>query len=586
MRRSSYLIFYPGTAAFAVFISGWIAWLCLSPALSAQTAVNDCQKVWIYLDTTQLTTADFTPLKITPRCAARLYQKGAPDETNFSNAVPGQHIRTAIEKDCRRILFYSRALQAYSAMINPSKTSSLKDLPFVKEVTMVRRYRRMSPPEPARSLEKSHSDNPYYGNSYEQLQRLNIPPVHEAGYTGAGVRIALIDAGFFKDHEVFQQIITSDRLIAERDFIYKDNDVQDDQAGSGTSNIQCRHGTSVWSLIGGFVEDSYIGAAYGAEFLLAKTEIIPSETAVEEDYFVAAVEWADENGADIISSSVSYRYDFDDPAEDHPYEDLDGRTTAVARVVNWAFERGILPVICAGNAARLFSDGGLMSPSDALGALTVGAVNLDGQIAGFSSHGPTPDGRIKPDLCAPGVSIYVASSGSPTSYNTGDGTSYATPLIAGSAALLIEKYSTLSPIQIIQMLRNNASHSHNPDHRYGWGVPDIYRAMFAQDSLFIPGRQLERKRVYALPNPAISGVTLRFLWPHVIPSEKRVPLTIHNLLGELVWRTELAPQIAGTPESIRWNLKNLQGNNVSSGLYVVTIHDRNTIISGNCLILH
>lgn len=586
MRRNSYLIFYPGTAAFAVFISGWIAWLCLSRTISAQTTVNDSQKVWIYLDTTQLTTADFTPPEITPRCAARLHQKGTPEDRNFSDAVPGQHIRTAIEKDCREILFYSRSLQAYSAIINPDKTPTLENLPFVKEVTTVRRYRRITPPEPARLLEKSYSVNPYYGNSYEQLQRLNIPLVHEAGYTGAGVRIAVIDAGFYKEHEVFQNIHASGRLIAERDFIFKDNDVQDDQAGSGTSSIQCWHGTSVWSLIGGYVANTYIGAAYNAEFLLAKTEIIPSETAVEEDYFVAAVEWADKNGADIISSSVAYRYDFDDPADDHPYEELDGRTTAVARAVNWAFERGILPVICAGNAARLFSDGGLMSPSDALGALTVGAVNLDGQIAGFSSHGPTPDGRIKPDLCAPGVSIYVASSGSPTSYNAGDGTSYATPLIAGSAALLIERYPTLSPIQIIQMLRDNASHSHNPDRRYGWGVPDVYRAMFTQDSLFIPGRPLERKRVYALPNPAVSGVTLRFLWPHVIPSEKRVPLTIHNLLGELVWHTELVPQIAGTPESIRWNLKNLQGNNVSSGLYVVTIHDRNTVISGNCLILH
>lgn len=586
MRHSSYLIFYPGTAAFAVFVSGWIAWLCLSRTMSAQTTVNDRQKVWIYLDTTRLTTADFTPLEIPARCSARLHQKGTPEDRNFSDAVPGQHIRTAIEKDCRKILFYSRALQAYSAIINPQKTPILENLPFVREVTVVRRYRRISLPESTRLLEKSQSFNPYYGNSFEQLQRLNIPLVHEAGYTGAGVRIAVIDAGFYKDHEVFQHIISSGRLIAERDFIYKDNDVQDDRAGSGTSSIQCRHGTSVWSLIGGYVANTYIGAAYNAEFLLAKTEIIPSETAVEEDYFVAAVEWADKNGADIISSSVAYRYDFDDPADDHPYENLDGRTTAVARTVNWAFERGILPVICAGNAAQLFSDGGLMSPSDALGALTVGAVNLDGQIAGFSSHGPTPDGRIKPDLCAPGVSIYVASSSSPTSYNAGDGTSYATPLIAGSAALLIEKYPTLSPIQIIQMLRNNASHSHNPDHRYGWGVPDVYRAMFAQDSLFIPGRPLERKRVYALPNPAISGVTLRFLWPHVIPAEKRVPLTIHNLLGELVWRTELTPQIAGTPESIRWNLKNLQGINVSSGLYVVTIHDRNTVISGNCLILH
>ncbi|HDP67059.1 MAG TPA: hypothetical protein ENN20_01000 [Candidatus Marinimicrobia bacterium] len=585
MRRRRFPLFINTTAG-AVFIFCWIALLGLSRTLSARTDGNDRQKVWIYLDTERLKTEDFVPFTCSPRTAARLLRKGIPGAKNFSATVPGEHIRAAIERCCREILFYSRALQAYSVYVDSTQILSLLNLPYIKELQAVRRYHRTSPPAPRRQLEKSQVVNPLYGNSYAQLQRLNVPAVHELGFTGAGVRIAVIDAGFYKDHEAFQHIVADGRLVAERDFIFKDNDVQDDQTGSKTISAQCRHGTSVWSLIGGYVANTYIGAAYNAEFLLAKTEILASETPLEEDYFVAAVEWADQSGADIISSSVAYRYDFDNPANDHPYEDLDGRTTPVARAVNWAFERGILPVICAGNAAQLFSDGGLMSPSDAFGALTIGAVNLDGQIAGFSSHGPTPDGRIKPDLCAPGVNIFVASSGSPTSYNSGDGTSYATPLIAGSAALLMEKYPTLTPAQIIEILKSSASRSSNPDQSYGWGVPDIYHAMFAGDSLLIPGRPLARKRLYALPNPAISDVALTFLWTHAIPTEKKVPLNIYNLLGELIWSTELKPKIAGTQESIYWNLKNLQGQKVSSGIYIVTINDRDTIIRGNCLVLH
>ena len=573
----------------AVLAGGLIFFTCLQPfrPLRAQDSGDDQQKVWIYLDENMLNNDDLVPLDFRQRTRNRLAKKSAVAGDYFSNVIPGNRIRAQIENYANEIVFYSRSLKAYSAFITPSNSEKIKNLPFVKEIIPVKIYHRQISPEPADRLEKSTKSIDFYGNSYDQLHLLNIPAVHDSGYSGAGVCIAMIDAGFYKDHTAFQHIINSGRLIAERDFIFNDNNVQDEIPGDTTSEgPQHKHGTSVWSIVGGYVPDILIGAAYGSEFLLAKSERIGSESILEEDLFVAAVEWADENGADIISSSVAYR-DFDYGIGDHQFEQLDGKTTNAAKVINWAFERGILPVICAGNDAQRFQqDGGLLTPSDAHGALTVGAVDRNGQIAGFSSHGPTADGRIKPDLCALGVGVYVAMSYSPNSYMFGDGTSYSTPLIAGSAALLMERFPSLPPIKIIELLKAKSSRSSSPGDRYGWGVPNVYRSMFETDATIFSTWEPDRERIYALPNPAISGVTFAFRWTHVIPNKKPTPMKIYNLLGELVWSADLLPQIAGTDELTYWNLRNISGEFVSSGVYFVAVKDGHTTIRGKFLVLH
>jgi serine protease AprX len=398
----------------------------------------------------------------------------------------------------------------------------------------------------------------------------------------------MIDAGFYKQHTVFQHILDNDRLIAERDFVFNDKNVQDETTADTTkSGPQHSHGTSVWSLIGGYEPGVLIGAAYNAEFLLAKSEYIGSETIVEEDWYVQAVEWAEAKGADIISTSVAYR-DFDDPEDDHSFEDLDGITTPVAQVINWVFERGVLPVICAGNSGNVpkFADGGLLTPSDAIGALTAGAVDSDGSLASFSSHGPTTDGRIKPDLCAMGVANHVASCHSAESYTTGSGTSYSTPLIAGAAALLLEKYPHLTPVYLIELMKAHATRASVPDNRYGWGIPDIYAAIIEGDSAAVHNFATARKRLYTFPNPSKSAVSFLFQWSQITPATNSTLLKVYNLLGAEIWSTVLSPQIAGIKETVAWDLKNFSGEIVPSGIYIVVVRDGHTTIRGKCMIYH
>ncbi|MCG2716226.1 MAG: S8 family peptidase, partial [Candidatus Marinimicrobia bacterium] len=321
-------------------------------------------------------------------------------------------------------------------------------------------------------------------------------------------------------------------------------------------------------------------------FLLAKTERIGSESIIEEDRFVAAVEWADALGADIISSSVAYR-DFDNSDDDYFFEDLDGKTTASARAINWAFKRGILSVITAGNYALYFpQDGGLHTPADAFGALSVGAVNLDGIIASFSSHGPTADGRIKPDMCALGVNTYMADAASPNSYSYHSGTSFSTPLITGAAALVMEKYPDLLPAQIIERLKAYATQVDSPDNRYGWGIPNTALSMFENGSARIPDWSGSENKIYSFPNPSFQNVSFHFRWTNVSPSKKETSISIYNLLGELIWKDDLQPKIVGLNEVVLWNLKNFSGVFVPSGVYFVAVKDGHTTIRGKFLVLH
>ncbi len=525
---------------------------------------NDTLKVWIYLKE-ELQGKFLKPIEYPERTLKRLNKIGWINGKDQSDYYPCKEIIKTIKENVLEIRHYSRILRAFSAVISKKDYLELEKNEFVDRIeplhTFVKRERIDTFELSRNYLQKASEGQDFYGMSYKQLEMINIPAVQDLGLTGKGVRITLIDTGFRKDHKAFKKIIDENRLIAEHDFIFNDGNVQNEN-DEDLQYGQSSHGTTVWSLVGGFVPDTLIGAAYGAEFLLAKTERIRSETRIEEDDYVAAIEWADSLGTDIISTSLAYR-DFDD-GFCYDFNVLNGDSAVTTKAANWAFERGILFVTAAGNFRSQFTDGGLYTPGDAYGALTVGAVNEDGIIASFSSHGPTFDGRIKPDLCAMGVRDYVARDYSIDGYGTGGGTSFSTPLIAGAAALILERHPNWGPSEVMNELKNYSSKSNEPDSLYGWGIPDVLKTIVENEKL------VKREKVTVYPNPSKESANFSFnLSLSALNENKPVKLQVFDLIGRSVWSKSIQSCLEAMREPVNWNLMDKFGRKVPTGIYLV-----------------
>ncbi len=310
-----------------------------------------------------------------------------------------------------------------------------------------------------------HSLN--YGASFAQLNQINVPAVHDSGYNGAGIMICVMDAGFSNlTHEVFSSM----NIASTYDFATHSPNL------TGHS-----HGTATLSLIGGFKQGELIGPAYGATFLLARTEVDPGETPQEEDNWIAAMEWADSLGVDVTSTSLGY-LDFDPPYSSYTWMDMDGNTARITIAADLAVGLGITVVNSAGNNGYNSSHNTLNAPADGDSVITIGAVGSSGGVASFSSVGPTYDGRIKPDLMAMGSNDYIATT-TGNNYSYGSGTSFSCPLAAGVCALLLQKNPLLTPMEVLEILRSTASRSTNPDNQYGWG---IINALSAINSIVVP----------------------------------------------------------------------------------------------------
>jgi serine protease AprX len=371
----------------------------------------------------------------------------------------------------------SRWLNGVSARLNPEQRLKVLLLPGVRAVEQVQSYRgdslirsELAPGEllkaPARSV--SSLD---YGPSYDQLEQINVPLVHSLDITGRGVIVGMLDSGFrWREHEALK----NSHVIAEYDFIQNDT-VTSNQAGDSAD--QDNHGTKTMSTLGGYMPGELIGPAFGVSFLLAKTEYVPGELNIEEDHWVAGLEWEERNGADVVSSSLGYS-EFDPGQHSYTYQDMNGRTATTSKAAAIAARKGVLVCSAMGNeAANPWHY--LTSPADADSIVSVGAVSGGGVVAPFSSVGPTSDGRTKPDVCARGVDDICASP-SPTSqslYVLNSGTSLSTPLVAGAAALILSARPELSPIDVRNALRQTATNAASPNNSIGWGIIDVYRAV-------------------------------------------------------------------------------------------------------------
>ncbi len=369
----------------------------------------------------------------------------------------------------------SRWLNAASFDATPDQVRRIAALPAVARVDLVAKFRRTPPPPPpddgwpAKSAPAAVTpagaaviDTVAYGASFAALAQINVPAVHAAGYTGAGVIIGMLDTGFRTTHEALDQI----PVLGRWDFVNNDPVVQDEP---GDPIGEQNHGTYTLSALMGREPGELTGPAYDAVVALAKTEDISVEVPAEEDNWVAGIEWLDTFGVDVVSSSLGY-------SDWYTFDDLDGDTAVTTRAADLAAARGIVVCASAGNE-RTTAWGHILVPADGDSVLTVGAVRLDGAIASFSSPGPTADGRVKPDFCALGVAVPAASPTVDTGYVTVSGTSLSCPLAAGVAALLLQRAPGLTPWQVREALRETASRATLPDIDFGWGILDAVAAL-------------------------------------------------------------------------------------------------------------
>ena len=351
-----------------------------------------------------------------------------------------------------------------------------------------------------------------YGSSFNQINQINVPAVHDSGYNGAGVTICVMDAGFSNlTHEAFSTM----NIVAMYDFV----------TGSPIMGGHS-HGTATLSLIGGFKEGELIGPAYGADFLLARTEDAVTETPIEEDNWIAAMEWADSIGVDVTSTSLGY-IDFDSPFTSYTWEDMDGNTAAITIAADYAVSLGITVVNSAGNEGSNSTHNTLGAPSDGDSVIAVGAVTSSGIRASFSSVGPTVDGRIKPDVMAMGSNNYYAST-SGNGYWNGSGTSFSCPLVAGVCALLLQKNPALTPMEVLQLLRSTATQSNNPDNLYGWG---IINALSAINLIIVPVELTSFSAAYSEGRVNLTWVTATELNNFGFEVERRDDYSSYQTIG-------------------------------------------------------
>ena len=305
----------------------------------------------------------------------------------------------------------------------------------------------------------------FYGPSYNQLGQIQVLALHRLGYSGAGVRVMVLDTGFLKSHPAFA--LTN--WIAEWDYVNEDGNTANE---AGDVATQHNHGTGVWGVAGGYAPGALIGPAFAAEWVLAKTENVASETTAEEDNYVAALEWADLLGVDVTTASLAY-FSFDG-GTGYTKSQLDGDTAVITRAVDLAVAKGIACVNAMGNTGPMATT--LETPADADSVIAVGAVDSCAVVANFSSRGPTWDGRTKPEIVARGVSTYWARA-STGGYIGANGTSLATPLIGGLAVLLKEAHPTWTGYQIRAALMATGTQNGAPDNNYGWGLAQASSAL-------------------------------------------------------------------------------------------------------------
>ncbi len=450
-----------------------------------------------------------------------------------------------------KIHIKSRWFNAVSGWIAPGTREQIEALPFVESVEPVFDWTSRSQPAeennipPLAPQKFGKIQELDYGSSRTQIYFHNIQELHQRNLNGKDIVIAMFDTGFRLSHPALRHIDENRQLIAQYDFIQHDS-VTSNQPGDAGN--QDSHGTSTLSVIGGYLPGTIIGPAYAASFILAKTEKVDSETHQEEDNWAAAAEWASDLGADIVSSSLGYST-FDRGQTNYTYQDMNGKTTIVTRAANFLASRGVLVVTSAGNEGNT-SWHYITAPADGFYVLAVGALTVNNELAGFSSRGPTSDGRIKPDVCGLGVGVFAAVP--PNGYSYVSGTSVSCPLVAGICAQILEKSPELDVNGMLYTMRSSGDNALRPNNDIGWGKVDALVAY----------QYLEPVTQNVFPNPFVNANNVvRFPVPD---RENAVRVEIYNVLGQKVFEINDQTSLP----FITWNAVSANGKRVPSGIYI------------------
>ncbi len=395
-----------------------------------------------------------------------------------------------------------------------------------------------------------------YGLSLNQANQIGADCMHANGYTGQGVVVAVLDAGFFNVNilPAFDSLRMNNQLLGCRDFVTGDTLVYEDN----------QHGMMVLSTMVGNIPGRIVGTAPKAKYWLLRTEEAATETIQEEINWLVGAEFADSVGADIINSSLGYSY-FDNPADNHTYADMDGNTTIITNAADWAASKGIFVCSSAGNSAGppWYK---ITAPADADSILTVGAVDSAGFATGFSSRGPTFDGRIKPNVAAKGYQSVIAAPWG--DIQQGNGTSFSSPITAGAVACLRQANPTKTNMELLYAIQQSANQASSPDTLIGYGIPNFCIANSLLTS--ITENILTENLFDSYPNPFSSNLNISY---YAFNSEK-IKISFYDITGRLVLEQQFLP----TPNAL--NTIELKGfEKINSGIYFITMSNSTSLIT-------
>ncbi len=505
-------------------------------------------KHWLFVSDDNIN----TKVNVSERAQNRRAIRGFDSPLDKHDYRPDPEVIEQIENAGLTVHVVSRWLGAVSVAGSEQAINQVRQLGFIKDIKQVATFKNRTfdneelTPQMAKTLSPLEYTALDYGPSYTQLHLCQIDSLHSLNFTGEGVYIGIMDTGFNLEHSAMSHIIDDGRLLATYDFINNDGDVQDSQ------DVQQSHGTATWSVIGGYSEGNLIGAAYNAEFFLAKTELYYPEVQIEEDYWIAAAESMEVAGVDIISSSVGYTDWYDQ-------SDLDGDTPAITAAADMAASLGIIVVNSAGNERRN-NWGTLIVPADGDSVIAAGGIISNGTLYANSSPGPTADGRIKPDVCALAQGVVTANYYS-GGFLTSNGTSFSAPIIAGGLALILEAHPDWDIGAILYNLKRYASNSGSPDNDYGWGIARFYN-MYSGEIASPDGEP-----VFVAPHPAHDSVI--FLFDPPITENSKI--IIYTVAGDKVKSIDLVPDGDSINEKI-WDAKNKSAEKIASGFYLAYLH--------------